>query len=102
VTADDIQRVAKRYFLPDNRAVALFFTKKSEGGEEDALLAGLDEQERAQVRQFQGMLGKMTADQASAALQQIEQQESSAPPEKKQLLQSIKKLLQEKIRSGGK
>jgi predicted Zn-dependent peptidase len=33
VTADDIQQVANRYFKPENRAVALYYTKKSiEGG----------------------------------------------------------------------
>jgi predicted Zn-dependent peptidase len=37
VTADDIQRVANLYFKPENRAVALYYTKKSEGGEEGLL-----------------------------------------------------------------
>jgi predicted Zn-dependent peptidase len=33
VTADDVQRVANLYFKPENRAVALYYTKKSEGGQ---------------------------------------------------------------------
>jgi predicted Zn-dependent peptidase len=32
VTASDIQRVANGYFKPENRAVAVYYTKKSEGG----------------------------------------------------------------------
>jgi predicted Zn-dependent peptidase len=32
VTADDIQRVANRYFTPENRAVALYYTKKPGDG----------------------------------------------------------------------
>jgi predicted Zn-dependent peptidase len=31
VTANDVQRVANQYFKPENRAVALYYTKKSEG-----------------------------------------------------------------------
>jgi predicted Zn-dependent peptidase len=31
VTADDVQRVANQYFKPENRAVALFYTKKLKG-----------------------------------------------------------------------
>src|SRR5207247_3230887 len=79
VTADDIQRVANRYFKPEQRAVALYYTKK--GGEEDPLLTGLSDSEKAQVRQFRGMLQQMPAEKASAMLQQIEARAASAPPE---------------------
>ena len=67
VTADDIQRVANKYFKPENRAVALYYTKKSEGAE-DPLLAGLTDQEKAQVQQFKGMLAQMSLDEAKAIL----------------------------------
>jgi len=103
VTVDDIQRVANQYFKPENRAVALYYTKKSEGGEEDPLLTGLSDEEKAQVRQFRGMMAQIPKDKAQAILQQLEQQESAAPPEKKKVLAAIKKLLQEKIlKDGGK
>jgi predicted Zn-dependent peptidase len=101
VTAEDVQRVAARYFAPENRAVALFYTKKSEGSEDDPLLAGLSEQEKTRVRQFRAMLGQMPIDQARAVLQQLEQQEGQAPPEQKNVLQTLKKMLQEKISQGG-
>jgi predicted Zn-dependent peptidase len=100
VTADDIQRVANLYFKPEQRAVALYYTKK--GGEEDPLLTGLSDSEKAQVRQFRGMLQQMPAEKASAMLQQIEARAASAPPEQKNVLQVIKKLLQQKIEKGGK
>ena len=32
VTAEDIQRVATRYFKPENRAAILYYTKQSEQG----------------------------------------------------------------------
>ncbi len=102
VTADDIQRVANKYFKPENRAVAIYYTKKSEGPE-DPLLAGLSDQEKAQVQQLKGMLAQMPLDKAKAFLQQIEQSESAAPPDKQNMLKVIKKLIQEKIqKEGGK
>ncbi len=101
VTAEDVQRVATQYFKPENRAVALYYTKKTEGQAEDPLLTGLSDEEKAQVRQFRGMLGQIPKDKAPAILQQIEQQESAAPPDKKKMLEVIKKLLQEKIQKDG-
>jgi predicted Zn-dependent peptidase len=102
VSADDVQRVANRYFKPENRAVALYYTKKSEGPEEP-LLTGLNDEEKTQIRQFRGMIGQMPVEKAKAFLQQIEQNESSAPPDKQNVLKVIKRLLQEKIqKEGGK
>ncbi len=103
VTADDIQRVANLYFKPEKRAVALFYTKKSEGGEEDPLLTGLSDQDKAQVRQFKAAVAQMSLDEAKNILQKLEPQVSAAPPEKKALVEAIQKLLQEKIqKTGGK
>jgi predicted Zn-dependent peptidase len=102
VTAEDVQRVATLYFKPENRTVALYYTKKTAGAEEDPLLTGLSDEEKAQVRQFRGMLAQMPVDQAKAMLQKIEQGEGSAPPDQKDMLQVIKKLLQQKVEKGGK
>ncbi len=101
VTADDVQRVARQYFKPEERAVALYYTKKSSTAEEDPLLTGLTDEEKGQVKQFRGMMGQMPRDKAEAILQQIEQQEGSAPPEKQKFLAVLKKLLQEKIQKDG-
>jgi predicted Zn-dependent peptidase len=101
VTADDVQRVAREYFKPENRAVALYYTRPS--AQPDPVLAGLDEQDRAQINQFRAMMSKMSLEQAKTVLEQIQQQASAAPPEKKKLMEIIEKLLQEKIqRDGGK
>ena len=102
VTADDVQRVANKYFKPENRAVAIYYTKKSEGPE-DSLFTGLNDQEKAMVQQLKAKIGQMPVDQVKAFLQQIEQNESSAPPDKQNVLKVIKRLLQEKIqKEGGK
>lgn len=102
VTAEDIHRVANQYFKPEKRALAIYYTKKSEAAQEDPLLTGLTDQEKAQVRQFRGMLGQISLDQAKSMLQQFEQREGSAPPEQKNFLRVIKKLLSEKIEKGGR
>ncbi len=101
VTADDIQRVANRYFKPENRTVGLYYTRKSEGAAEDPLLRGLTDEEKAQVRQMRGMVAKIPLEQAKAYLQQLEQQQAAAPPEKRKLLEVMKKLLQEKLSKQG-
>ena len=102
VTADDVQRVANRYFKPENRAVALYYTKKAEGGEEDPLLTGLSDQEKVQVRQFRQAVSQMSLDEARAIIRKLEPQMGEAPPEKKKLMEALHTILQDKIQNGGK
>jgi parvulin-like peptidyl-prolyl isomerase len=101
VTADDVQRVANKYFKPENRAVAIYYTKKTETQEANPLLTGLTDEEATQVRQFQAMLEKMAPEQMKTILQQIEQQEGAAPPDKKRMIDIMKKLLQERVAKQG-
>ncbi len=102
VTAGDIQRVANLYFKPENRAVAVYYTKKSEAGE-NPLLTGLTDEEKAQFRQFQAAAAKMSKDEAKGVLDKIAAQAGSAPPEKRKFVEALQKLLQEKIeKEGGK
>jgi predicted Zn-dependent peptidase len=100
VSADDVQRVAKRYFKPENRAVALYYTKQS-GAQEDPLITGLSDEDKAQARQLRGMLAQMTPEQIAGFAKQIEQQEASAPPEKKPLIEVIKKMVQDRMQQQG-
>jgi predicted Zn-dependent peptidase len=103
VTEDDIQKAANTYFKPENRAVAIYNTKKSEGGDDDSLMAGLDDQQQVQFRQFKAALVKMPVTEAKAILSKIEPQAVAAPPEQKAFIQALQKLLQEKIqKEGGK
>lgn len=103
VTPDDIQRVANKYFNPENRTVALYYTKKSSDEGEDPLLSRLSDEDKAEIRQLQGMLAKMTPDQIRAFSGSFEAQANSFPPEKKDLAETIRKLLQDKMqKEGGK
>ena len=51
VTAEDLHRVAKKYFTTENRAVAVYTRKPGTGvGDEDPIFAGLDAQAKAMAR----------------------------------------------------
>jgi predicted Zn-dependent peptidase len=101
VTAEDIQRVANIYFKPENRAVALYYTKKSEGNGEDPLVAGLSDQEKVQFQQFKAAVAKMSLTEAKAIQAKIEQQAASAPPEQKAFILALQNLLLDKIQKNG-
>jgi predicted Zn-dependent peptidase len=101
VTAADVQRVANTYFKPEHRAVALFYTKKSEAGKEESLLAGLSDRDKGQLRRFQSMLLQMPMDKAKEAYQELQSQLLTAPPERKKLLEAFARLLEEKFKKGG-
>jgi predicted Zn-dependent peptidase len=103
VTAQDIQRVAKKYFEKANRNVAIYYTKKSDKPE-DPELAGLGEQEKAQINQLKAMLPQMKAEQVKQILASIEKQGASAPPEQQAAIKYVKRLLEERLKQleGGK
>ena len=102
VTAEDVMRVAKKYFTQENRTVAIYYTKKPESSEEpDPLLSKLDDQEKQQVQQLKAMVGQAKAEQVQQLLQQIEQQESKAPAENQDMLQIMKKVLETRLRALG-
>jgi predicted Zn-dependent peptidase len=98
VTAEDVQKVANNYFKPENRTVALYYTKKSENSEADALSSGLSEEEEAQLQALQQAIATMSLDEAKKILARLD----SAPPENKKLETAIRKLLLDRIQNGGK
>ncbi len=101
VTADDIQKVANIYFKPENRAVAIYYTKKTDGGDDDPLLTGLNDQQKVQFRQLKALIPKMSLNEVQSILAKIETDAMAPPPEEKAFIQAIQKLLQEKIKKDG-
>jgi hypothetical protein len=99
VTAEDIKRVADRYFKPENRTVGIYYTKKAEGAAaaEDPALSGLSDEEKAQINRMRGMLAQAKPEQLKMILAQVEQQSGSAPAEKQKYFGVVKKLLQDRI-----
>ena len=106
VTPEDIRRVANTYFKPENRTIAIYYTKKAAGGPaaEDPALAGLSDQEKAQINQMKPMLMQAKAEQLRMILQNIDNQSASAPPDKQNFFKVVKKLLEDRLKQleGGK
>jgi predicted Zn-dependent peptidase len=105
VTPEDIRRVANTYFKPENRNIAIYYTKKKAGGEkEDPALAGLTDQEKAQIGQMKAMLAQAKPEQLKMMLSQIEQRAASAPAEKQNFFKVVKKMLEDRLKQleGGK
>jgi hypothetical protein len=99
VTAEDIRRVANTYFKPENRTIAIYYTRKpAEGAAEDPALAGLSDQEKAQIGQIKSRLAQAKAEQITAMLAQIEQQAASAPADKQNFIKVVKKILEERLK----
>ncbi len=98
VTTEDIQRVANLYFKPENRAVALYYTKQAAEGEEaDPILAGLTPDEQAQVKQMRAMLARLPNEKASEMLERMESQGDNVPPDQRKVVEAVKKLLRQKL-----
>ncbi len=102
VTAEDVKRVAGKYFTRPNRAVALYTRKAGTAAEQDlpAGIADLAPQQqqmvKAQIRQLRqiddpGRLGEI--------LEQIGQQKANAPPEFGAAIGLVEQWLRERIQA---
>ena len=86
VTPADLQRVAKKYFTKENRAVAIYTRKPGTGGEdENPLLAGLDAQSKAMARKMSSSINanknlEELKKQLAGLEAQLEQAGAKAPP----------------------
>ena len=86
VTPADLQRVAKKYFTKENRAVAIYTRKPGTGGEdEDPLLVGLDAQAKAMARKMSSSINanknlEELKKQLASLEAQMEQAGAKAPP----------------------
>ena len=99
VTPEDIRRVANTYFKPENRTIAIYYTKKkADGAVDDPALAGLTDQEKIQIGQMKGMLSQAKAEQIKMMLSRFEQQASSAPADKQNFFKVVKKMLENRLK----
>ena len=105
VTPEDVRRVANTYFKPENRTIAIYYTKKkADGAVEDPALAGLTDQEKAQIAQMKGTLSQAKAEQIKMMLSRFEQEAGYAPPDKQNFIKVVKKMLEDRLKQleGGK
>ena len=97
VTADDVLRVAQKYFTPESRAVAVYYREGGEDAEPDPLLAGLSDEERQQVEQLRAMMGQMGEEQLRQFLAQADQMRSQLPPESQDMADVLQELLERRL-----
>ena len=101
VTAADIQRVANEYFTEENRAVAVYYRRATDGEGDDSVLAGLDDQEREQARQTMAVVAQLDAEQLQQCLAQSEQMMAEAPEENRDLAQTLLAIIEARIEAIG-
>ncbi|MBL9175652.1 MAG: insulinase family protein [Verrucomicrobiales bacterium] len=98
VTAEDVQRVARRYFTPEARAVAIYTRKPGAAASEDPDLAGLSAEQRPVVRRIvESLAGEKDVARLKQALSQMEAQSANADPKRQQLQKIIQKKVAARI-----
>ena len=95
VTTEDVMRVANDYFSAESRAVAIYYRQESDEPE-DPRLAGLDDQERQQVRQMMTMISEANAEQVGQLLGQLEQMAAQVPPENQDMVEVLRAIALER------
>jgi predicted Zn-dependent peptidase len=103
VTPEDIRRVANAYFKPENRTIAVYYTKKA-AGPEDPALAGLTDDQKAQIGQMKARLAAAKPEQLKMMLSGIEQRAGSVPADQQNFFKVVKKMLEDRLKEleGGK
>src|SRR5690606_16826632 len=98
VTAQDVQRVVRKYFTPENRCVATY-TRKSSGGEkvEDPDLAGLTPDQQPVIRQIMGMLAQETSAARLRGMLEQMQASSESDPKKRQFQDIVRKKVEARL-----
>ncbi len=97
VTAEDVQRVARRYFTRENRAVAIY-TRKPGNAPEDPEIAALPAEQQVRLKQqLEQWKTETDPTRLRTELEHLEQSLGPAPPEVKPMLELLRKKLRERL-----
>lgn len=98
VTAEDIKRVANKYFDPSNRSVATYTRKAGAPQVADPLMAGMSSQEQAQARGIaQQISQEKDLQKLTENLAQMEAMSSQVPPKQKPLYDFMVQKVKDRI-----
>ena len=99
VTAEDVQRVAKKYFTRENRAVAIYTRKAGTGSQDaDPDLANLSADQKPVIRRvMESLKAEKDLNKLKQALAQMQAQTANADPKRQQLQSLIQKKVAARI-----
>ena len=101
MTAEDIQHLVGKYFRPENRAVAIYYTKEAEAGEAepDPLLSSLSPQERAAIQPMLAGLKQASAlSEIQQQLAQMARVEGQVPEDQRKVFDVFRQLLERRLK----
>ena len=96
VTAADIQRVARTYFEPTNRNVAIY-TRKAGTAPVDPELAEFNPQERGMIRQILSDMQARSLEELTQTLTQMNGVADQVPPERRPVFEYIIGKIEERV-----
>ncbi len=98
VTAEDIQRVIRKYFTRENRAVAHYTRKAGAATDEDPDLAGLAADQKPMARQLANRIREtQDVEQLKAFLAQVRDQPAGTDPKRQQLQKILVRKIEQRL-----
>lgn len=98
VTSEDIQRVIRKYFTKENRAVAHYTRKAGAVSDEDPDLAGLAADQKPMARQLSNRIREsQDVEQLKAFLAQVRDQAAGTDPKRQQLQKILVKKIEQRL-----
>jgi predicted Zn-dependent peptidase len=98
VSPEDIQRVARKYFTVENRAVAHYTRKAGSGGQEDPDFAGLAADQKPMARQIAGRIREMKDPaQLKAMMAGMQAQPAGNDPKRQQIQKIVLKKIEARL-----
>ena len=98
VTAEDVQRVTKKYFTKENRAVGIFTRKPGTGADEDPDLAGLAPDQKPLIQKLVTQLkAESNIENLKAGLAQMEGRAAQVDAKQQQFFKLYLKKIRDRI-----
>lgn len=96
VTADDIQRVANKYFMINNSSVAIY-NRAKDASPIDEELAAFGPEEQAMIRRAMSELNTLSTEELTESRQRMAVQSSQVPPQMKPVFEYLLQKLEERL-----